>query len=108
MKISRFRLYADFTDCSVMQWYHAATVGDLALLEIASRACVVELLCCSSGRVLWSVRGGRSLTMTLIEALSRLQWLSTDEPAEHAEAGSGQAETMLLETVPMSSQVADT
>lgn len=104
METGRFRLHADFTDLSVIEWYHAATVGDLALVEILSRDCVVELRCCTSGRVLWSLRGGRSMTMPLADALSRLQLLSIGKPCPgRSEAGTGQgrvaAETVLLETV---------
>lgn len=79
MDAVHFRLHADFTDLSLIEWYHTASVGDLALVEIPSRACVVELRCWIAGRVGWSVQGGRSLTMPLLEALMRLQLLSTDE-----------------------------
>lgn len=77
MATTSFQLDAYFTDIALLQWYHAARCGDLATVDIPSRGCTVELHCCAAGHVLWHTRGGqRSLTMPLVEALSRFQLFS--------------------------------
>lgn len=76
MSTSQFRLDATLVDHNLCQWYDAAAPGDVALVEIPSHACVVELRCSTHGRILWHVLGGRSLTMPLADAVRRFQMLN--------------------------------
>jgi hypothetical protein len=76
MSTSQFRLDAIFADNDLRHWYNAAAIGDVALVEIPSHACVVELRRRAHGHILWNVLGGRSLTMPLAEAVRRFQMLN--------------------------------
>lgn len=77
MVTTYFQLDADFTDIELLRWHYTAGFGDVAIIDIPSHGCEVELRYRAAGHVLWHTRGGqRSLTVPLADALSRFQLLS--------------------------------
>jgi hypothetical protein len=75
-----FCLDDTFAEHDLEHWYATAVVGEVALIEIPTLGCVVELRRLVRAHVLWHVQGGRSMTMPLPEALQRLEMLRLSPP----------------------------
>jgi hypothetical protein len=77
-----FRLQTDFTPRDVVRWYDVAAVGDAAVIIIPSRVSTLQLLRAPNNLVHWWPEGGRGVTVSLEDAMRRLEMLSDDQCAE--------------------------
>jgi hypothetical protein len=74
---THFRLTENFMVMvnDLMTWYHAAVVGDTAVIPLPARTCRVRLVCGVNQQVGWWPDGGRMVTMSLVDAVWRLRLL---------------------------------
>jgi hypothetical protein len=77
-----FNLQSNFTPRDVMRWYDVAAVGDAAIITIPSRVSTLQLLRTPNNFVHWWPEGGRGVTVSLEDAVRRLEMLSDDQYAE--------------------------
>ena len=75
MSAIHFRLTEDFMVDDLMAWYDAAVVGDTAVIPLPGRTCRVRLVCGVNQQVGWWPDEGRMVTMSLTDAVRRLQFL---------------------------------
>lgn len=72
METVQYRLDEDFKPYDVTSWYHQAKPGDIAVITLPNRACKVQLIRGYRDSVCWWPEGGRSMTMPVENAISRL------------------------------------
>jgi hypothetical protein len=72
---SHFRLTEDLVVDDLMHWYHAAVVGDIAVIPLPAHTCCVRLVCGVNQQVGWWPDEGRMVTMSLADAVWRLRFL---------------------------------
>lgn len=77
-----FNLQSNFTPRDVVRWYDVAAVGDAAIITIPSRVSTLQLLRTPNNFVHWWPEGGRGVTVSLEDAVRRLEMLSDDQYAE--------------------------
>ena len=75
MSTSHFRLTEDLVVDDLMHWYHAAVVGDTAVIPLPAHTCCVRLVYGVNQQVGWWPDEGRLVTMSLADAVWRLQFL---------------------------------
>ena len=73
----------------VRPWYDRAKVGDIITIALSSRETTVRLMRRSDNHVRWWPEGGRGMTMTLEDAILRLEMLreSRLHPGNNTQAG---------------------
>ena len=68
------------SDClarAVLHWYHAAGVGDTAIITTSSLMVPLQLIRQSHEHVYWWSFGDRGITLLLEHAIARLQMLTS-------------------------------
>lgn len=73
-----FQLSEDFFPQDVVAWYHQAAPRDMALITLPRRSCRLQLIRGYQGCVAWWPQGERSVTVTLENAIQRLEMLQYD------------------------------
>ena len=72
MEIVQYRLDVDFKPYDVTTWYHHTAPGDMAVIKLPNRTCKVQLIRDSRDHVCWWPEGGRSMTISVENAIARL------------------------------------
>ena len=72
MEIAEYRLDEDFKPYDLTTWYQSAEPGDMAVVALPQRACKVQLVRGDRDSVCWWPEGGRSMTIAVEDAISRL------------------------------------
>jgi hypothetical protein len=72
---THFHLMEDFVVDNLITWYHAAVVGDMAVIPLPAHTCRVRLVCGVNQQVGWWPDEGRVVTMSLADAVWRLRFL---------------------------------
>lgn len=69
------RLAEGFQPQDVRPWYDRAELGEIITISLPSRSAAVRLICRPNDYVDWWPEGGQGMTMTLEEAMLRLEML---------------------------------
>jgi hypothetical protein len=77
-----FSLQTDCTSRDIVHWYGVATVGDAAVITIPSRVSTLRLLRTANNFVHWWPEGERGMTVSLENAVQRLEMLRDTPYAE--------------------------
>jgi len=72
MVVVQYRLDEDFKPSDLKTWYHHAALGDMAVIALPKRACKVQLIRGYRDSVCWWPEGGRSITISVENAMARL------------------------------------
>ena len=75
MTSSAVRLAEGFQPQDVRPWYERAKLGEIITIALPSRSAAVRLIRRPNDYVHWWPEGGRGMTMTLEEAILRLDIL---------------------------------
>jgi hypothetical protein len=75
----QYRLDEDFKPYDLRTWYHNAEPGDMAVIALPKRTCKVQLIRGYRDCVCWWPEGGRSMTISVENAILRLDMLQ-DHP----------------------------
>jgi hypothetical protein len=71
----QYRLDEDFKPYDLTTWHHHAELGDIAVIALPKRACKVQLIRGYRDSVCWWPEGGRSMTISVENAILRLAML---------------------------------
>jgi hypothetical protein len=82
MARTHFHLQSNFTPRDVMRWYSVAAYGDAAVITIPSRVSTLRLLRARNNLVHWWPEGGRGVTVSLEDAMRRLETLRDTESVD--------------------------
>jgi hypothetical protein len=72
MEIVQYRLDEDFKPYDLTAWHHSTEPGDMAVIALPNRACKVQLIRGYRESVCWWPEGGRSMTISVKNAIARL------------------------------------
>jgi hypothetical protein len=72
METVQYRLDEDFKPSDLTAWYHSTEPGDMAVIALPNRACKVQLIRGYRESVCWWPEGGRSMTISVKNAIARL------------------------------------
>jgi hypothetical protein len=72
METVQYRLDEDFKPYDLTAWYHSTEPGDMAVIALPNRACKVQLIRGYRESVCWWPEGGRSMTISVKNAIARL------------------------------------
>jgi hypothetical protein len=72
MATVQYRLDEDFKPYDLTAWYHSTEPGDIAVITLPNRACKVQLIRGYRDSVCWWPESGRSMTIPVENAISRL------------------------------------
>lgn len=72
MATVQYRLDDDFKPYDVTAWFRSTEPGDIAVITLPNRKCKVQLIRGYRDTVCWWPEGGRSLTIPVENAISRL------------------------------------
>ena len=81
MTPSAVRLAEGFQPQDVRPWYDRAKLGEIITIALPSRSAAVRLIRQPNDYVGWWPEGGRGMTMTLEEAMLRLEMLRDARPS---------------------------
>ena len=81
MVTSAVQLAEGFEPQDLRPWYDGAAVGESLTVALSSRGTAVRLIKRPKHHVSWWPMGGRGMTMTLEDAISRLDMLRDRRPS---------------------------
>jgi hypothetical protein len=87
MTPSAVRLAEGFQPQDVRPWYDRAKLGEIITIALPSRSTAVRLIRRPNDYVCWWPEGGRGMTMTLEEAMLRLDILRDTKTASRIKSG---------------------
>jgi hypothetical protein len=84
MTPSAVRLAEEFQPQDVRPWYDRAELDEMITIALPSRSAAVRLIRRPNDYVCWWPEGGGGMTMTLEEAVLRLEMLRDTRPSRSA------------------------
>ena len=84
----QYRLDDDFKPHDLKAWYRSTEPGDMAVIALPNRACKVQLIRGCRDSVCWWPEGGRSMTVSVENAIARLAMFQIAPYDRHAPSAS--------------------